>query len=151
MTEKTHRVSLPRLPFMARLLVVMLAIAGACLGLVTMHATTSHDAAHSHAGISGAHDHSDVAPNGAATASGSLQAGIDSGFLATCEGCALGTVAGATGAALLLLVSAVAFILGPRPAVFGPLIDRGRVLILAVAAIPRSLTPAPLALGISRT
>ncbi len=152
MTENTLRVSPSRLPFWARFAIVVLAIAGACLGLVTLHSAASHQVAHSHDGVSGAHDHSDIASSAAATTADSVESNGAGGFLATCEGCALGTVAGATGAAaLLLLLLTVAFVLRQNPAVFGRLIDRGRVLIAAAAELPRSLTPPPLSLGISRT
>ncbi len=151
MTENTLRVSPPRLPFWARFAIVVLAIAGACLGLVTLHSATSHQVTHSHDGVNGAHGHSDIASSAAATTD-SAESNGTGGFLATCEGCALGTVAGATGAAaLLLLLLAVTFVLRQSPAVFDCLLDRGRVLMAAVADFHRSLTPPPFALGISRT
>lgn len=151
MTENTPRVSPPRLPFWARVAIVVLAIAAACLGLVTLHSTDSLQLAHSHNGVSGAHSHSDVETGGATTLTDAEETEGTSGFLATCEGCALGTVAGATGAALLLLLLSAAFVLMQNPAVFARLIDRGRTISGAIATLPRRLTPPPLVLGISRT
>lgn len=151
MTENSPRVSPPRLPFWTRFAIVVLAIAAACLGLVTLHSTDSHQLAHSHNGVSGAHSHSDTHTSGTTTLASAEETEGTSGFLATCEGCALGTVAGATGAALLLLLLAAAFVLMQNLAVSARLIDRGRTIRGAIATLPRRLTPPPLVLGISRT
>lgn len=151
MTENTPRVSPPRVPFWARFGIVVLAIAAACLGLVILHSTDSHQLAHSHNGVSGAHSHSDMTTSGTTTLADAEETDGTPGFLATCEGCALGTVAGATGVGLLLLLLVAAFVLMQNPAVLARLIKRGRTTSGPIATLPRCLTPPPLVLGISRT
>ncbi len=152
MTGNLPRVASLRLPFWARLTIVVFAIAAACLGLVTLHSTTSHAqvASHSHEGATGIHQHAATmtSETGASTDTGGLNGA--SGLLAGCEGCALGTVTATTGT-LLLLLSAI-FMLAQTPGIFARLIDRGRSVVLTAAGLPRSvITPPPLVLGISRT
>lgn len=147
MTENTPRVSSSRLPFWTRFAIVVLAIAAACLGLVTLHSTTSH----SHSGVSGAHSHSEIVASETTLLSDSGDSNETSGFLATCDSCALGTVAGAAGAAMLLLLLAAVTSLTQNPAAFARLLERGRVVMTSAHTPPRRATPPPLALGISRT
>jgi hypothetical protein len=150
MTENTPRVISSRVTFVTRFAIVLLAIAAACLGLVTLHSTVGHQTAHSHQDVSAPHSHSDVASTDITTA-GSADSSGSHGFLAPCEGCALGTVTPAAGATLLLLLLLSAVFLMRSPAVFARLIDRGQQAIATLQAVPRSITPPPVALGISRT
>lgn len=131
---------------MGRFLLILIAVAGAFLGLLTLHSTVSH----SHQGISGEHDHV-VSQAVTLTAPDEESPAGAAGLLANCEGCALGTVTPSAGAALLLLMLVVVIGLH-KPGWFARLMERGqRVIAPPSAAIPWTMTLPPLALGISRT
>jgi hypothetical protein len=145
--EHAPRVSSPHRSFWTRFAIVFLAIAAACLGLVTMHSATSH----AHGSHTVSHEHTSVL-------TGETAAGIptdapenNSGLLANCDSCALGTAAKASSALVLLLLAWVMFQLVSNPSAFARLLERSQVIASTAASGARRFTPPPLALGISRT
>jgi len=142
--EHASRVSSPHRSFWTRFAIVFLAIAAACLGLVTMHSATSH----AHGSHTVSHEHTSVL-------TGETAAGIPTDApdnnLANCDSCALGTAAKASSALVLLLLAWVMFQLLSTPSAFARLLERSQVIASTAASGARRFTPPPLALGISRT
>lgn len=145
--EHALRVTSPHRSFWARFAIVFLAIAAACLGLVTMHSATSH--AHGSHDVS--HAHSSVLTGEAAAGIPTEMPHNNLGLLANCDSCALGTAAKASSALVLLLLAWVMFQLVTNPSMFERFVERSRVIVSTAASGARRFTPPPLALGISRT
>jgi len=145
--EHAPRVTSPHRSFWTRFAIVFLAIAAACLGLVTMHSATSH--AHGSHDVS--HEHTTVLTGETAAGIPTEMPDNNSGLLANCDSCALGTAAKASSALVLLLLAWVIFQLVSNPSTFARLIERSQVIVSTAASGLRRLTPPPLGLGISRT